>query len=147
MGARARAGVGDVVAAPVLDSDVLIDYLRDAGPGGDLVRRLRETLAFRITAVTAFELSLGSGYARDPAPADALLAAPCLTLTRAAAVRAGGLLRELRAAGEGIDVRDAMQAGICLEAGAPLVTRNVRHFARVPGLRVTDPGVWLSPSD
>jgi len=147
VGARARAGVGDVGAAPVLDSDVLIDYLRGAGPGRDLLRRLRETLAFRITAVTAFELSLGRGYAREPAPANALLAAPCLVLSREAAVRAGGLLRELRTAGAGIDVRDAMQAGICLEAGAPLVTRNVRHFARVPGLHVTEPGVWLSPSD
>lgn len=147
MGARARAGVGHVVTAPVLDSDVLIDYLRDAGPGRDLVRRLRDTLAFRITAVTAFELSLGSGYARDPAPADALLAAPCLNLTRAAAVRAGGLLRELRAAGEGIDVRDAMQAGICLEAGAMLVTRNTRHLARVPGLHVTEPASLLGAGD
>jgi len=147
VGARARAGVGNVVAPPVLDSDVLIDYLRDAGPGRDLVRRLRQTLAFRITAVTALELSLGSGYARDPAPADALLAAPCLNLTRAGAVRAGRLLRELRAAGEGIDVRDAMQAGICLEAGATLVTRNTRHLARVPGLQVTEPASLLGGGD
>jgi predicted nucleic acid-binding protein len=35
-----------------------------------------------------------------------------------------------------------MQAGICLEARASLVTRNVRHFARVPGLKVTEPGKW-----
>jgi predicted nucleic acid-binding protein len=83
---------------------------------------------------------LGRDYAHDPAPADALMAAPCLMLTREAAVRAGGLLRELRAAGAGIDVRDAMQAGICLDAGAPLITRNIRHFARVPGLQVTEPG-------
>jgi tRNA(fMet)-specific endonuclease VapC len=134
--------VVDVVAAPVLDSDVLIDYLRGSGPGRDLLRSLRETLAFRITAVTAFELSLGSGYARDPAPADALLAAPCLVLGRGAAARAGALLRDLRAAGAAIDVRDAMQAGICLEADAPLVTRNVRHFARVAGLEVVEPGRW-----
>lgn len=39
-------------------------------------------------------------------------------------------------------MRDAMQAGICLEAGAPLVTRNVRHFARVPGLQVVGPEHW-----
>lgn len=132
--------MGDVATTPVLDSDVLIDYLRGAGPGRDLVRRVRESRAFRITAVTAFELALGRDYAQDPAPADALMAAPCLMLTREAAVRAGGLLRELRAAGAGIDVRDAMQAGICLEAGAPLITRNIRHFARVPGLQATEPG-------
>lgn len=129
-----------MATTPVLDSDVLIDYLRGTGPGRDFVRRVRDARAFRITAVTAFELALGRDYAHDPAPADALMAAPCLMLTREAAVRAGGLLRELRALGAGIDVRDAMQAGICLDAGAPLITRNIRHFARVPGLQVTEPG-------
>ncbi|MGO9320901.1 MAG: type II toxin-antitoxin system VapC family toxin [Solirubrobacteraceae bacterium] len=106
------------------------------------MRRVREALDFRITAVTAFELALGRDHAHNPAPIDALLAAPCLTLTQDAALRGGALLRELRAAGAGIDVRDAMQAGICLHAGAPLVTRNIRHFARVPGLEVTEPGQW-----
>jgi tRNA(fMet)-specific endonuclease VapC len=125
---------------PVLDSDILIDYLRGAGPGAELVRKLGATLSYRITAITAFELALGRGYARNPGPIEALLSAPCLMLTREAGVRAGTLLRELRSHGAGIDVRDAMQAGICLEADAPLVTRNLRHFARVPGLQVAEPG-------
>lgn len=128
--------------SPALDSDVLIDYLRGSGPGLDLVRRLGASLAFRVTAVTAFELALGRSYLRDPTPVDALLAAPCLMLTRGAALRAGAVFRELRSAGAQIEVRDAMQAGICLEAQVPLVTRNVRHFARVPGLQVTEPGDW-----
>lgn len=131
--------MGDLATAPVLDSDILIDHLRDAGPGRELVDELAGTSGFQITAVSAFELALGSEYKHDPTHADALLAAPCLMLTREAAVRAGSLLRELRAAGAGIDVRDAMQAGICLHAGAPLVTRNIRHFARVPGLEVRAP--------
>jgi tRNA(fMet)-specific endonuclease VapC len=134
--------VGDVATAPVLDSDVLIDHLRDAGPGRELVDALGATSGFRITAVTAFELALGHSYAHDPAPADALLAAPLLMLTREAALRGGVVLRELRAAGAGIEIRDAMQAGICLAAEVPLVTRNVRHFARVPGLWVVQPERW-----
>jgi tRNA(fMet)-specific endonuclease VapC len=128
--------------APVLDSDVLIDHLRDSGPGRELVDELGATTGFRITAVTAFELAVGREYAQDPGPVDVLLGAPCLPLTRAAAVRAGALLRELRAAGAGIDVRDAMQAGICLQAEARLLTRNARHFERVPGLDVIEPGDW-----
>ncbi len=132
--------MGHVEAPPVLDSDVLIDYLRGADPGRALVRRLRATLAFRVTAISAFELAMGRGYARETEHVDALLAAPCLMLTREAGIRAGTLQRELRAAGAGIDMRDAMQAGICLEAGLPLVTRNVRHFARIPRLEVIEPG-------
>ncbi len=134
--------MGNLATPPVLDSDVLIDHLRDAGPGRELVDELAGGSGFWVTAVTVFELALGSSYARDPAPVDALLAAPCLMLTRAAALRAGIVLHELRLARTGIDVRDAMQAGICLQAGVPLVTRNVRHFARVPGLHVIEPGRW-----
>lgn len=131
--------MGDVEASPVLDSDILIDHLRDQGPGRDLVDALNAGSGFSLTAITAFELALGAEYAQDPSDVDALLAAPCLALTRKAAVRGGALLRELRSEGRGIDVRDAMQAAICLDAGAPLVTRNVRHFERVPGLSVSDP--------
>jgi tRNA(fMet)-specific endonuclease VapC len=130
--------VGEL-AEPVLDSDVLIDYLRGAGPGRDLVRSLIRGSGYRVTAVTAFELSLGSSYRENPRPVHALLAAPVLTLTRRAGLRAGSLLGELRRAGVTIDVRDAMQAGICLETGGTLVTRNVSHFERVPGLSLSSP--------
>ena len=127
------------MAGPVLDSDVLIDYLRGAGPGRDLVRRLIGDSGYRVTAITAFELALGRSYAENPRPVHALLAAPSLALTRKAGLRAGALLGELRRGGVTIDVRDAMQAGICLEVDAALVTRNTSHFARVPGLRVCQP--------
>jgi predicted nucleic acid-binding protein len=124
---------------PVLDSDVLIDYLRGAGVGRDLVKALAHVNGYRVTAVTAFELALGRSYRENPRPVHAVLAAPALMLTRKAGLRAGALLGELRGRGEAIDVRDAMQAGICLETEATLVTRNVSHFERVPGLRLSDP--------
>jgi tRNA(fMet)-specific endonuclease VapC len=124
---------------PVLDSDVLIDYLRGAGPGRDLVRDLIRGAGYRVTSVTAFELALGRSYRENPRPVHALLATPLLTLTRKAGLRGGALLGELRRSGETIGVRDAMQAGICLETGTTLVTRNVAHFERVPGLQLSHP--------
>ena len=127
---------------PVLDSDVLIDYLRGAGPGLDLVRALARRTGYRVTAVTAFELALGRSYRENPRPVHSLLAAPLLTLTRKAGLRGGALLQELRQRGATIDVRDAMQAGICLEVDVPLVTRNLSHLARVPGLQISHPADW-----
>ncbi len=135
-----------MAARPVLDSDVLIDYLRGAGSGHELLRALRGSLAYRVTAVSAFELALGRSYARDPVPVLALLAPPVLGLTRSAGLRARGLLRDLRDEGQGLDVRDALQAGICLDVGLPLVTRNLSHFERVPGLHALDPAAWASHS-
>jgi tRNA(fMet)-specific endonuclease VapC len=136
--------MGDMGVSPVLDSDVLIDFLRGRGAGNELMRELAPSLGFRVTAVTAFELALGQGYARDPRSVDALLSAPCLMLTREAALSAGRLLRKLRSDGTGIDIRDAMQAGICIEADVPLITRNARHFERVPHLQITHPADWVS---
>ena len=128
-----------MASGPVLDSDVLIDYLRGAGPGRDLVRALIRGAGYRVTAITAFELALGRSYRENPRPVHALLAAPVLTLTRKAGLRGGALLGELRRSGEAIDVRDALQAGICLETDTILVTRNISHFERIPGLQLSHP--------
>jgi tRNA(fMet)-specific endonuclease VapC len=131
--------MGDLADRPVLDSDVLIDYLRGAGPGHALVRGLIHGGGYRVTAVTAFELALGRAYRENPRPVHALVSGSLLTLTRRAGLRGGALLGGLRRAGTPIDVRDALQAGICLEAGATLVTRNLPHFERVPGLQLAHP--------
>lgn len=125
---------------PVLDSDVLIDYLRGAGPGRDLLRDLSRGEGYWVTAVSAFELALARSYRANPRPVHAVLGAPVLTLTRKAGLRGGALLAELRGRGEALEIRDALQAGICLESGSTLVTRNLAHFERVPGLRVAHPG-------
>jgi tRNA(fMet)-specific endonuclease VapC len=135
--------MGELARRPVVDTDVLIDYLRGTGPGSELLGRLRESLAYRVTAVSAFELALGRSFAARPAPVLALLGVPCLSLGRRAGLRAGSLLSDLRARHQEIGMRDAMQAAICLEAGLPLVTRNVRHFRRVVRLDVVHPEEWL----
>jgi tRNA(fMet)-specific endonuclease VapC len=133
--------VGDVADAPVVDTDVLIDYLRGRGPGAELLARLGRG-GYCVTAVSAFELALGSAHGLDRRPVQALLDAPTLALTPRGGLLGGEALARLRADGRGIDVRDALQAGVCLDADLPLVTRNVRHFERVGGLRVIRPGDW-----
>lgn len=133
--------MGDVADAPVVDTDVLVDYLRGRGPGAELLARLGRG-GYRVTAVSAFELALGSAHRADPRPVRALLDTETLGLTPRGGLLGGEALAELRGDGRGIDVRDALQAGVCLDADLPLVTRNVRHFERVPGLRVVRPGDW-----
>lgn len=133
--------MGDMAGAPVVDTDVLIDYLRGSGPGADLLTRLGRG-GYCVTAVSAFELALGSAHRTNPRPVQALLDAPTLALTPRGGLLGGEALALLRGGGRGIDVRDALQAGVCLDADRPLVTRNVRHFERVPGLRVVQPGDW-----
>lgn len=49
---------------------------------------------------------------------------------------AGRIAAELRERGEALDARDAMIAGIVRRNGETLVTRNIRHFSRIDGLKV-----------
>jgi tRNA(fMet)-specific endonuclease VapC len=133
--------VGDVAERPVVDTDVLIDYLRGRGPGAELLARLGRG-GYRVTAVSAFELALGAAHRLDPRPVQALLDAPTLALTPRGGLLGSEALARLRADGRGIDVRYALQAGVCLDAGLPLVTRNVRHYQRVSGLHVIRPADW-----
>jgi tRNA(fMet)-specific endonuclease VapC len=56
------------------------------------------------------------------------------------AVIAGDVLAHLRRAGRTIDVEDVLIGATALSRGFTVVTNNVRHFRRIPGLAVED---WL----
>jgi predicted nucleic acid-binding protein len=51
--------------------------------------------------------------------------------------RAGVIAHALDSIGKGIDPEDAMIAGIALQNREEILTRNTKHFSRVPDLRVT----------
>ena len=91
----------------------------------------------RLTAITAFELRLGSDFIARRGSIEPLLARRTLPLDALAAVLAGEIHADLTARGEGIGLRDSLIAGICRRFDLPLATRNVRHFERVAGLRLT----------
>lgn len=93
------------------------------------------TQTFGTTAITAFELRSGGLSARQQRAVSELLdALPILPLTAAEAAIAANLRLDLEARGEGIGMADYLIAAICLSRRAILLTRNRRHFERVPDL-------------
>ena len=122
----------------IVDTDLVIDFLRGAGPGADLVETSLRDGAVRFTAVTAFELRLGADFFRRRQQLDALLARRTLPLDGPAAIIAGEIHTQLDRLGERIGVQEALIAGVCRRFELPLATRNVRHFRRVPGLRLIE---------
>lgn len=123
----------------VADSDVLIDYLTDRGPGAGRVAVLLAVGSLATTAVARFELLCGVRDEREERRVRDLLAAlPVLALDGAAADAAARVRRELRSRGEDVGMADSLIAGIVLAAGAELLTRNQRHFIRVPSLRLAE---------
>jgi tRNA(fMet)-specific endonuclease VapC len=127
----------------VVDADVLIDAVQlEVEPARSRVEALLRAGDLAVSAVTAFELAQGSrtpGWLLERLSA-LLDGATVLPLTRGAADVAAALNRHLEARGERIGGPDTLVAGTCLERGCPILTRNVRHFARVPGLEVQEPG-------
>lgn len=125
------------MALVVADSDVLIDALQGRDPASDRVTIGLETGTLATTTISAFELLSGAGS--DPAreSVERLLAAlTILPLDDDASRSAAEVRRTLDSAGTPIGMADYLVAGICLCRGAMLLTRNVRHFSRVAGLRL-----------
>jgi len=121
----------------IADTDVLIDSLRGREPVAQRVAEGIENGDLATTVLSAFELLSGSGEAAERRKVEDLLAAlPLLALDPGATVIAAALRRELEARGEMIGLADYLIAGICLSHSASLMTRNRRHFGRVPGLRL-----------
>jgi predicted nucleic acid-binding protein len=116
----------------VADTDVLIDYLAGKGEA-DAVERLLSQGALRTTVITRFELLSGAKNAKQLARLMQLLdAVPSLALNDAATE----ILRSLDRSGNPIGMADSLIAGIVTTNHATLLTRNRRHFERVPGIRL-----------
>lgn len=120
----------------IVDSDLVIDFLRGEGPGVPLVRELISDRRFMVTVITAFELRLGADFLPRGNEILRLLTTRTVPLDLPSALRAGEVFSLLKSKGTGIGMADCMLAGICLRHGLPLATRNSRHFERVEGLQL-----------
>ena len=119
----------------IADTDVLIDFLQDDQPVARRIEIELERGQLSTTAVTRFELLTGARTPRQQGLIAELLAAlPCLPLDETGADRAAEVRRTLEKQGLAIGMGDSLIAGIVLAQRGVLLTRNRRHFARVPDL-------------
>ena len=128
-----------MVAALGFDTTFLIDLQRerwgDDGPAHDFLRAHAEDGA-EICVVALGEYAEGFADWDDPA----LRALRDVFLVRdvdqATCRQYATVVRQLRVHGRLIGANDLWIAASALRHGTGLVTRNVREFSRVPGLRV-----------
>ncbi len=121
----------------VTDTDVMIDSLSGTEPARSRIDLELSTGHLATTVITAFELLSGAGRPPQKARIEALLSAiTILPLEPEAGEIAADIRRRLEARGEGIGMADYLIAGICLSRNAILLTRNRRHFQRIPGLHL-----------
>jgi len=132
--------MGPTLGRIAIDTSVLIDFLRDVTPQADIVERLVREDRDLYTAVSAYELRVGSGETkRDRMLTQLLRTDNTLPLDLAAAAEAGKVIEELRSRRSEIGPGDVLIAGICLVNSVPILTGDHNHFSRVPGLQVLTP--------
>ncbi len=122
----------------VVDTDVLIDYLRGRRPAVDeLVRMMDQGVVLATTVVNIFELSWGAyRLGRTREVEDLVEALTILDLTVREAVKAGEEIAHLTSIGQIIEIRDLLIGVMARENGYAVYTGNTKHFGMIRGLRV-----------
>jgi tRNA(fMet)-specific endonuclease VapC len=127
-------------------------YHLDASTIIDIMRFHRESLLnfelaniedLAMSSVVAHELWSGANTQNSGPRAIATLRLftsmiDVVTFDKQAAEFSGDLVARLNREGVGIGNLDPMIAGHAISQGAVLITRNVKHLKRVPGLQVLD---------
>jgi tRNA(fMet)-specific endonuclease VapC len=129
----------------VLDTDTLSELMRPR-PSSRLVARLEQVAAGEqaTTSITLGEIAYGARKANRLAlyqrAIGLLRGVRILDFDRAAAERYGEIRLALERTGVRLADPDLRIAAIAVASDRLLVTGNVKHFARVPGLRSED---WM----
>jgi predicted nucleic acid-binding protein len=118
----------------LLDTCVLVDYLRNHAPAVEFISQLDDPPA--ISAMTVAELYVGVRHRREQARVESLMARLRVVATSADVARQGGIFRRDYRQSHGLDLIDALIAATARVHGARLVTRNARHFPMLDDLLV-----------
>jgi tRNA(fMet)-specific endonuclease VapC len=124
----------------IVDTTFLIDLEREiarrqSGPAmAFLVHNQTQTM--RLSVITLGELA--EGYEDPAAPGLEELIAPyeIIEITRSIGKRYAAISRILRALGSRLGDNDLWIGATALDVNEPLVTRDLDHFSRIPGLSV-----------
>jgi predicted nucleic acid-binding protein len=126
----------------VLDTDVLIDFLRGSRSGVDFIKRLKaEGAELLTTSINIFELAWGAykiGRVKIETISNLARALDVLSLSEREALRAGEEMGYLESIGVPIDLRDVFIGVVTRENGASIATGNAKHFKRIRGLTVIE---------
>jgi tRNA(fMet)-specific endonuclease VapC len=115
-----------VVRKVCLDSDVIIDFLRE-GNSKAIVSSL--DAVFYTSSVNVFEVWYGK-KSKENVP-EFLDKLETFSFDEKAAVLAAEILLSLRKKGELVEYRDVFLAAICIRNELELLTLNLKHFERL----------------
>jgi tRNA(fMet)-specific endonuclease VapC len=123
----------------ILDSSVIIDYLRGRAPAMTFVASLGSTGALRTHALVVGEVLVGARNRSEQDDIDRFFSGfvvePIEASDCAVAIE---LLRQFRLS-HNLSLPDAFIAATCLRLSLPVATLNDKHFAMISSLAVVRP--------
>ena len=127
----------------LLDSDVVADWLRGRSSTVELIARLSDE-GLAISSITYGEIYEGVYFGRDPGKAesafrDFLRFVDVVPLSRPAMRLFARIRGDLRRRGQLVSDLDILIAATAIERDLTLITRNIRHYERIQGLRLLRP--------
>jgi len=130
------------VSGFLLDTNVLSEVIKKR-PDSAVMERLAGVPAEELftSAICVTELRYGAvrhhqgDWLWERIEGEILPRLQVLPVAMSEALRAGDLLADLTRRGEPIGFEDVLIAATALETGLTVVTRNLRHFTRIRGLR------------
>lgn len=118
----------------LVDTSVLIDYLRGHQPAADVLEGRRASGPLHASEVTRLEILAGMRTSEEENTRLLLSTLVWHDLDADVAEEAGALGRRWLPSHRGIDAADLAVAATALLVPAELLTMNVRHFPMFPGL-------------
>ena len=135
MGGPVAVRVATVGRVTVLvDTSVLIDYLRGDVRAAAVLERGREVAPLHASEITRLEVLAGMRPEEESATRSLLSTLVWHPVETEVAEEAGALGRRLLPSHHGVDGADLAIAATAIHVDAELLTRNVRHFPMFPGL-------------
>jgi predicted nucleic acid-binding protein len=118
----------------LLDTDVIVEYLRGSDEAAHFVESLKGDLL--VSAITVAELWAGVKGKEEEQALDGFLLAFRVLVVDDEVAKQGGLLRQQYGPSHGTGLADALVAASVMRERATLVTFNTKHYPMDMKLRV-----------
>ncbi len=121
----------------MIDTSIIIDYLRKKKKQYTKFYRIVDVYRLYISSVTVFELLAGAKDEQKRRDIDNIIDyLEVLPFTRETAEEAGKIILSLKKNNKIIEAKDLFIAATALSNRLPVMTLNVKHFDRIPGLEL-----------
>jgi tRNA(fMet)-specific endonuclease VapC len=122
----------------ILDSDIIIDFLRNEKKIVLKILKLKESEELKTTSINAFEILKGyfAISRKEESIFQFINSLSILDFNYESSETAAKIFDTLKKQGLAIDPLDLFIASIAIANNEILMTRNIKHFERIPNLKL-----------